>query len=108
MRLLALAALLLGGCVPYPMYLSKERKLSASLAQRNIDTKNLATCEEKVKGMKETVKDAKAEAKEAAKQKAGTTIIVPAVIINEKELEEIKKKALSDTERRFPKDKEKK
>lgn len=96
MRRVALVILMLTGCVPYPLYQTKERELSASYGQRNEDAKRLATCEERVRGLKESVKD-------AAKQKQ-TTIIVPMAVentINQKELEEIKKRALEETEKKF-------
>lgn len=88
---------LLSGCVPYPLYLEQQKKLSASYGERNEEAKKLATCEERVRGLKETIKDVK----DAAKQQRGTTIIMPGgVKIDQKELDEMKKKALIEAERK--------
>ena len=82
-----LAFLLLVGCVPLAQYQAIEKKLSAALAERNETTKNLAVCEERNKNLKETLR-LKPEK-------------VPVEKIGQGELDEIKKKALYETEQKY-------
>lgn len=80
-------ALLLGGCVPLPIYQEQQKKLSAALADRNALTQDILTCEKQNKRLIEALKS--------------RPRVMTKDPIDQKELDEIKKKALEDAERRF-------
>lgn len=91
MKRLAFGLLVFTGCVPLTQYQDLEMRMSVQMAQRNQESKDIATCEERIKTLKEQLKQ----------KPTTTTIVVPAVTkpIDQKELDEIKKKALIEAER---------
>ena len=82
MRLLGCLFFLMG-CVPMVQYEKLEKNLSATKAQRDTLKKRIISCEETIKGLKEAQK------------------IVPKTAINDAELEEIKKKAFEEAEKKY-------
>lgn len=83
MRIVA-CLFLLSGCVPLSQYQELEKSLSATKAERDVMKKVIDVCESRNKKLKETKK---------------TGPVTP--VINETELEEIKKEALSEAERKY-------
>jgi len=80
-------AISLGGCVPFPVYQEQQKKLSAALADRNMLTQDMINCEKQNKRLIEALK--------------ARPRVITKDSIDSKELDEIKRKALEDAERRF-------
>lgn len=85
----AFLLILLTGCVPIPVYQELQKKMSSVQEEKNNLKKKLEQCEGKIKKLQEDMK------MEPPKQTINQKPLAPS------ELEEIKRKALDDTEKRF-------
>ncbi len=85
-------AIFLGGCVPIQLYQDQQKKLSSINAERNNLTKELKKCDKQNKDLVD-----------ALKAKPTTTIIEKQVAepLKPEELDEIKRQALQEAERKF-------
>lgn len=85
--------ILLTGCVPLPVHQELQKKLSVRNAQANNQVKELEKCEAENRELKKALKERPVQVIERP--------VLNKEPIKQEELEEIKKKALEDAERRF-------